>query len=70
MRVNPKFQLISLQQWVFDTFLQKIANVIPTAVAKQSAKAMDILFQIYNNSYKSTWLRKYFVSCKLHYAAQ
>ncbi len=28
----------SLQQWVFDTSLQKFANVIPTAAVKQDAK--------------------------------
>ncbi len=36
--VNPRFNWFSLQQLTFDTSLQKIANVIPTAAVKQSAK--------------------------------
>ncbi len=43
VRVNPDFSWYSLQQWVFDTSLQKIANVIPTAAFKQSAKVLGPL---------------------------
>ncbi len=38
--LNPDFNWFSLQQWVFDTSLQKIANVIPTAAVKQRAKVL------------------------------
>ncbi len=41
--VNPDFNWFSLQQWVFDTSLQKIAKVIPTAAVKQSAKVLGPL---------------------------
>ncbi len=43
VRVNPDLNWFSLQQWVFDTSLQKIANVIPTAAVKQSAKVLGPL---------------------------
>ncbi len=43
VRVSPDFNWFSLQQWVFDTSLQKIANVIPTAAVKQSAKVLGPL---------------------------
>ncbi len=43
VRVNPDFNWFSLQQWVFDRSLQKIANVIPTAAVKQSAKVLGPL---------------------------
>ena len=39
VRVSLDFNWFSLQQWVFDTSLQKIANVTPTAAVKQSVKA-------------------------------
>ncbi len=39
VRVNLDFNWFSRQQWVFDS-LQKIANVIPTAAVKQSAKVL------------------------------
>ncbi len=41
--VNPDFNWFSLQQWVFDTSLQKIAHIIPNAVVKQSAKVLGPL---------------------------
>ncbi len=41
--VNPDFNCFSLQQWVFDINLQEIANVIPTAAVKQSAKVLGPL---------------------------
>ncbi len=43
VRVSPDFKWFSLQQWVFDTSLLKIANVIPTAAVKQSAKVLGPL---------------------------
>ncbi len=46
VRVNPDFNWFSLQQWVFDTSLQKIANVIPTAAVKQSAKVLGPLVDL------------------------
>ncbi len=46
MRVNPDFNWYSLQQWVFDTSLQKIANIIPTAAVKQSAKVLGPLVNL------------------------
>ncbi len=43
VRVNPAFNWFSLQQWVFNTSLQKIASVTPTAAVKQSAKVLGPL---------------------------
>ncbi len=40
VRVNPDINWFSLQQWIFNTSPQKIANVIPTAAVKQSAKVL------------------------------
>ncbi len=48
VRVNPDFNRFSLQQWVFDTSLQKkIGNAIPTAAVKQSAKVLGPLVFTY-----------------------
>ena len=38
LELTLEFIWFSLQQWVFDTSLQKIANAIPTAAVKQSPK--------------------------------
>ncbi len=43
---NPDFNWFSLQQWVFDTNLQRIANVILAAAVKQSAKVRGPLVLI------------------------
>ncbi len=40
-----------MQQWVFDTSLQKIANVIPTAAVKQSAKVLGPLVRYFANGH-------------------
>ncbi len=49
VRVKPDFNWFSLQEWVFDTSLQKLANVIPTAAVKQSAKVLGPLIFIFND---------------------
>ncbi len=38
LELSLDFNWFSLQQWVFDTSLQKIASVIPTTAVKESAK--------------------------------
>ena len=39
-------ELVCMQEWVFDTSLQKIANVNPAAAVKQSAKVLGPLVLI------------------------
>ncbi len=48
VRVNPHFSWFSLQQWVFDASLPKIASVIPTAAVKQSAKVLVPLVEFHH----------------------
>ncbi len=42
------FNWFGLQQWVFDTSLQKITNVIPTSAVKQSTKVHGPLVNYMN----------------------
>ena len=46
--VNASFKWFSLQQWVFDTSLQKTASVMPNAVVKQSARVHGPLVNFQN----------------------
>ncbi len=53
LRVNADFTWFSLHQWVFDTSLQKITNVIPTAAVKQSAKVLGPLVEFVIQHYRT-----------------
>ena len=57
VRVNTDFNWFSLQQGVFDTSLQKIANVIPTAAVKQSAKVLGPLVFVFLNTFSYSSLK-------------
>ncbi len=77
--ITLDFNWFSLQQGVFDTSLQKIANVIPTAAVKQSAEVHGPLVMIFPShidravnalavTYDGQWM--WTVTRQLYYAYQ